>query len=300
MIEKINKGLTEDKKPAAKMEEETKMKRKATLLMAGLAAAFTLGVSSASAAPIELFTDQISKLKFVNYENLRDVNQNAVIDAGDVFYGILNVEAITNISGSQDLSAQLVTKELTGFFQISVVGGAIPFGGPGHVDFGLLAGDFIDLWVGTGATKNWDPTSISSGIVEATDGALWASITGNTGFGYEGINDTIISPFSISVNRNWADLDVNNTGYPILKEFYSSAAGEPSAHTYGLGLHGDHFTDVYFASRLFFNTDPNVPGWQFRSEDPVYVHATPEPATFLLFGAGLVGLGLAARRRLKK
>ena len=97
------------------------MKRKATLLMAGLAAAFTLGVSSASAAPIELFTDQISKLKFVNYENLRDLNQNSIIDAGDVFYGILNVEAITNISGSQDLSAQLVTKELTGFFSISIM-----------------------------------------------------------------------------------------------------------------------------------------------------------------------------------
>lgn len=290
------------------------MKRKTLKFLAAMAvAAVTFAASAipASAQPITLFTDQITKLKFVNFENFFDVNNNQTIDSGDYFQGILNIEAITNISGSQDLSAQLGSKELTGDFQISVVGGLLPLGGAGHVDFGMAAGDYLNLYVGTGATKNWNPASGTNGVAEATDGSLWASITGGTGFGYEGINDTTIFPVAASVNRNWADLDINNTGYPILKELYSSTAGEPPLHfidvnnngVYDAGtdtLHGDHLVDVYFASRLFANIDPKIPNWQFRSEDPVYVHATPEPGTILLLGMGLLGTGFVARRRFKK
>lgn len=291
------------------------MKRKATLFLAGLAAAVTLGATTASAAPITLFDDQITKLKFTNFENViqgtNPGNDPLAIDAGDVFTGILRVTSISNISGSQDLSAQLLTTELTGHFQVSVVSGLLPMtlGAAGHLDLALNSGDFINLYYDT--NLDWNPTSGTLGVAEATNGNLWASILGGGSF-YEGVNDTteatIFTP-ATSINRNWANIDVNNTGYTFIPTLFGVPTGEPMVHytdvnsngTFDLGidvLHGDHLVDVFFASRLF--TPSGIDGYAFRSEDPVYVNAIPEPGTFLLFGSGLVGLGLAARRRFKK
>lgn len=256
----------------------------------------------AEAKPVTLLEGAITKLKYVNYEDWLDINVpggDGVINAGDKFEGILKVESITNVSGSVSLSAQLGAKEVTGSFRISVVGGAIVPGGSGHVDLALVPGDFFRFFVGTGATKNWDPAA-GDAVARATDGVLWADILPGTFF--EGVNDTIIFPFSFSLSKNWADITTNLTEYTIVPLLYPEVIPLPGAapHTFlGVPHFAGHVADTFFTSHLTFPSD--IPAWDIKSEDPLYVFAVvPEPATLLLLGAGLFGAGLIARRRSRK
>jgi len=272
--------------------------------------ALGLGASAiAYAVPIELFTGEVTKIKFTNYEvvlqGTNEGNNSSLIDAGDKIFGIFNVTSICNLSSSDcaSKSAQLGTTELTGTFQLSVVGtGTLPafVSNTGHLDFAFVdPTDHITAYYDdktAGVTNPFDPTTIASGLATAGDGTLWANFD-STGF-YEGINDTVGSPINFSANRNWMNFAIggNQTGYAIQQLLYSTAANElPPDHTYGGVAHTDHLVDVYFASRLFFNTSNQ---WTYRSEDPLYLQAVvPEPTTVALLGLGLLGMGFARRRK---
>jgi hypothetical protein len=305
--------------------KEVKMMKKLTLLLVTMLLVVFAG--SAYAQPITLFTDQISKLKFTDFEILVDNNNNGRIDTGDQLAGILNVTSIDNVASTQNQNLQLATKELTGIFVLDVVAGDLPatIGAAGHLDLALLSGDFLALYVGEGATKNFDSTgTIAQGFATASDGTLWAAILGtgtlnsattgtetmndplDPGVNYVGINNTaIVGTTAVSINQNWTNLSLNQTGYTILPQDWPELTGESGAHTYlsnNLDLFG-YFTDVYFENHLFLNSGAGKIGdWDFRSEDPAYVWATtiPEPSTLLLLGLGLFGIGITARKRLKK
>jgi len=280
-------------------------KSKVFIIVATLAFIFVFA-GAALAVPIELIHGEVTKLKFVNYENFIDANANNTIDAGDYFEGIFNTESISNIPNTIDKSGQLLSKELTGHFKISVVGGAIPIGGAGHVDFGLMEGDFINLYVGEGTTKNWDPAAADA-IARASDGTLWASILPQSF--YEGINDTTFIP-PVSFNRNWANVTINLTGYNIIPLLYPEATPESPWHfidvdgdgiyTAGIDIEhaSGHIVDTFFTSTL--TTPSGIPQWDFKSEDPYYINVSiPEPGTLLLLGVGLVGVA-TIRRRFKR
>lgn len=245
-------------------------------------AVFVMVVSFANAQPpITLLTCVITKLKFVNYERLthgtNPGNDLNAIDVGDFIEGILKVESITNIPGDIDLSTQLLTTELTGHFKLSVIGGGpipVNLSGTGHLDFALLSGDFINLYADT--TPDWNPNnSDGMAIARATDGILWASTQPGTFF--EGINETVQNPVQFSITQDWANLTINNTGYQISPLLYPESIPAAPVHTYmGVPHLGGHFVDAYFTSHLTSNLPipPGQVGWDYRSEDPVYMFAT--------------------------
>lgn len=252
--------------------------------------------TAAVAGPISLPLGQVAKLKFTNFENIIDTNNNGIFgDKGDDIEGILFVTSVGTIANPNQMNAQLATRELTGYFHISIVGGGLVGPFPQHLDFALSdSSDKIELYVGTGATKNWTAGSgTATDIAHATDGALWAGVY-SSDF-YQAVGDVASASSGDTVNTNFANLGVNNSGYNFIPQFFFPLTGDPTAHTYLGTFYADVKAEAFFKSRLF--APSTAAGWAFRSEDPMYFWAVPEPGTLLLLGAGIAGLGLIRLRR---
>jgi hypothetical protein len=295
--------------------KEMKMMKKEKLLMFVVTVAITLTLLAGSAFALPtLLTDEITKFKYTNFEVLFDNNSNGIVDAGDDFYGILNVTSIHNVDDTATTwTAGSGNDELTGIFKLSVADGQIPLGGGGHIDFVLDSDDYFKMFY-QASGENWSPgtyaggdPTLSAAWANASDGDLYIEI--NPSVFYEGINDTAVG--IASVNRNWGDLAANGTGYTIIPQLWPEiidlTAG-PFIHSDTIDLIpgndpelpftvGGHISDIFIENHLFNHSGSGA--WQFRSEDPAYIWATrvPEPGTIFLLGAGLLGLGYYRRKR---
>lgn len=249
--------------------------------------------TTAVAGPISLPIGEVAKLKFTNFENVLDTNQNGIVgDVGDDVVGILFTTSIGTIGVPNLLNGQLASRELTGYFHLSIVGGVA---GGNHVDFDLVdSNDMIELYVDF--SKDWTAGSgVATDIANATDGALWAAVYADPNGWFEGVGDLVGADF---VNTNFVNLGVNNTGYTFLPQFFFPLTGDPTAHTYLGNFHADHKVEAMFKSRLF--APSTAANWSFRSEDPMYLWSVPEPGTIVLLGAGIAGIGLLRLRRRRK
>jgi len=252
--------------------------------------------SAAVAVPVALPLGQVAQLKFTNFERFLDANGDVTTDlslATDV-EGILKVASIGTLSDPTTHSyPQLGTLELTGYFHLSIVGSELAPPYPDHLDFALSdSSDMIELYVGTGATKNWTAGSgIATDIAHATDGDLWAAVYSSSF--YQGVADIAGPDSGDTVNTNFADLTVNNTGYTWVPQWWAGV--DDTAHVYLGTTYTDVFAEAFFKSRLYYPS--TVANWTFKSQDPMYLWVVPEPGTLLLLGAGIAGLGLIRLRR---
>ena len=237
-----------------------------------------LGVGHATPL-IMLPTGEITRLNYAGQELFIDTNKNGRPDAGDVFEGVVSISQISGATSGADFSSQLADKEITSHFRFSVTGNSSDFR---HLEFGLLPGDSFDLYVGQGSSKNFDP-SATDADARASDGQLWLGI--QPGPFFESVNDR--QPDGTTLNRAWADITVNNTGYLVASDFLRTLLGKNAQHNIGDQTHNDHSVQAIFDNQVA-GLSPYSPQFTYHIFGEFDVFPVPEPATWLLI---LIGMG---------
>jgi hypothetical protein len=246
-----------------------------------------------------------------NYYELdySDPNNLPELQVGDIFVGILNVQNIDDSgtggthwwsNGSDQLSG-IFAQEITNISALPAPLGSYTL----RLDLGVASTDTFTTINGdtftTGLSGNEvlkmytdDSTIFNSNgtivedIADATDGNEWISLgidkPTDYAFTYISPQGTGLDEF---VGKSWLGFSVLNFVYP--------STIFPGAIDPEVGV----LVDFYANSELEGH-DNYLSGdspWVFESNDPAFLNAVPEPATFALFGIGLILLSGFARRK---
>lgn len=290
--------------------------------LAAVAAALAIALAVPAQAVV-LQGDAYNNAYFQNAETVINTDGSTKyglpsLTAGDVVYGILNVQNVTFNPANADGGTLIWQQDsllpgldtFTGYFA-HVIALVSPFPVAPGVDllFGniddvysvisapvadpngiLLPGEVMRLYTdaGTAYTDNAGG-GFAADILNATDSPLWASLGTAGGYWYSLV--TLVEvPGASMVGETYAGLNfmINNTGYNW------ALINDPDESAWNLNV------QMFFNSELLA-TDPSA-NWGMASNDPArgFPSAIPEPTTVLLLGAGLVGLGLWGRKRMVK
>ncbi len=304
------------------------MKKLGFLTAAVAAGMLLLSSAPADAEPI-LAVNAENTLKFENVENWIDRDSDGLVSAGDIFYGIMSMQNISS-GGGETWSASnsgTTIDSLSGIFMTQVTnvydGGSSHINGPIHIEMGAVdsaldlstltgygltnadftmadraAGIVLNLFTDTGTAYQengsgggaTDAGKIAADIANATDGNLWGALGIEDGYWYSHAptDDPLALNLGTIYSYSGLDFVTNNTGYDFI------GANDPNEGEWDLTV------DMYADSKITVNNTGGTLHWAYQSDDPATLIVTPEPSTFILLGAGLVGAALVRRKMKKK
>lgn len=266
-------------------------------------------MTSVSAFAFPYLAGDYNGIFFRNAEVFVDNDGSNDISVGDVFWGVMSVQ---NIVAPTDLFGQTgpnywrtgdVPTEITGYFAQKVVnvvdtGIVTPDGNLFNLYFGpagaddpnkLVAGNEAIL-IYEDAVENYNDASQASGLSTATDGTFSFSL----GFGNAG--DYWYTPLVLNDPFIVGDVGESYAGLSFIQNpLLVSLVNDPNESEF------DSDVEFWFNSEIFglgtYGTVNQNSKFHFGSNDPAVYYPVPEPSTFMLLGAGLLGFLVVGRKK---
>ena len=272
-------------------------------------------LTSVSAFAFPVVTSSYNGVFFENAEAFIDVDADGFISQGDIFWGIINVQNLKDAGGDPSgqtgpnfwtgspFNPDFLPKEITGYFATEIAVDPIFDAGTGTYTLvfqGAGANDPNNLLAGNEAllvfedfdAANFDSSTQATGLSTATDGNLAFSL------GFANMENYWYTPLvpidpeiSGDVGESYAGLD-----FIQLPSFDFNDVNDPNESFV------DTWVNFWFNSEIFsLNTYAGDKDAQllfhFGSNDPGVFYPIPEPSTFVLLGAGLLGFLVIGRKR---
>ncbi len=251
---------------------------------------------------------------YVSGGAIKRTDVDGPVGAGDFYlgdnWGVFRLNSLQGLGPQyyNDTNNASPSEEITGiFYGIDVTSVVTPGGGffilggsGGRFDIYNEASPTAATRFQTGAgVKNFEFAPGSLSIVgglpkykSATEGTRVASFLLADGIAGPGVS--VIATFLAGLPSNGSAsgyLNVIPDLAPWAAQLDTDAFGTP------FGTRDALNQNSFFASATGAIAVGGLHGWDLFSSDPFQIAPTPEPGTFALLGLGLVGLGVAARRR---